>query len=476
MKKPNNSYVFSVGEAIERLRKQLERLLRPPRLAPVPVPAGERRYRARYYGTIAALAAFGSVSMAFSPVQAAGSTSLRNSTAGTILLDVQRNGEAWYVNPQTTKRHYLGRPADAFRIMRELGLGITNAKLATIPPAPGHSAAVAGIQIDENATSTAELFDSDLTNNLSGRILLQVEANGEAWYVNPKDKRRYYLGRPADAFAVMRATGLGITKKDLALVPKDVLDESIDEYSSYTYTTRTSVEGKEFKADILEIDLDDPTLEIITDTADDTTCTSNCKAKSLADFVEDNGGFAGIPGSYFCPADYGSCSSRSNTYFNPVYNTRAGTLINANQLKWWTTGPLLVFDSENRYYYFKDTHKDFISEAHFKATHGVDIHAAMGNQPRLIQDGLNYVIEWELDEKQKTAVAPRAALAVKGRTLYAVIVYNATIPELASVLRNMEVDYAINLDGGYTTALYYNGVYKEGPRRDFPNAVIFRKK
>jgi exopolysaccharide biosynthesis protein len=89
---------------------------------------------------------------------------------------------------------------------------------------------------------------------------------------------------------------------------------------------------------------------------------------------------------------------------------------------------------------------------------------------------LNYVITWELDEKQKETKAPRAALAVKNHTLYAVIVYSATIPDLASVLRNMEVDYAINLDGGYTTALYYNGVYKEGPRRDFPNAVVFRKK
>ena len=52
--------------------------------------------------------------------------------AGRILLQVQSKGEAWYVNPVTLKRHYLGRPADAFKIMREQGLGITNKDLTSI--------------------------------------------------------------------------------------------------------------------------------------------------------------------------------------------------------------------------------------------------------------------------------------------------------------------------------------------------------
>ncbi len=44
-------------------------------------------------------------------------------------MDVEQNGEAYYVNPDDLKGYYLNRPADAFRIMRELGLGITNNKL-----------------------------------------------------------------------------------------------------------------------------------------------------------------------------------------------------------------------------------------------------------------------------------------------------------------------------------------------------------
>ncbi len=41
-------------------------------------------------------------------------------------MDVEQNGEAYYVNPDDLKGYYLNRPADAFNIMREFGLGITN--------------------------------------------------------------------------------------------------------------------------------------------------------------------------------------------------------------------------------------------------------------------------------------------------------------------------------------------------------------
>ena len=39
---------------------------------------------------------------------------------------------AYYVNPLNLKMYYLGRPADAFSVMRSLGLGITNANLRQI--------------------------------------------------------------------------------------------------------------------------------------------------------------------------------------------------------------------------------------------------------------------------------------------------------------------------------------------------------
>jgi uncharacterized protein (TIGR02145 family) len=132
---------------------------------------------------------------------------LSDSLSGRILLQVQENGEAWYLNPQTKKRHFLGRPEDAFLVMREQGLGISNANLAKIPIA---------LDNPRDSINTAKLnFDQNFSKAQAGKILLQVEKNGEAWYVNPLNNKRYFLGRPADAFLVMRTLGLGITNNDL---------------------------------------------------------------------------------------------------------------------------------------------------------------------------------------------------------------------------------------------------------------------
>ena len=93
------------------------------------------------------------------PLNLAQAESLSSSLKGRILLQVEANGEAWYVNPVSEKRFYLGRPADAFRVMREQGLGISNK--------------------DYNS------FKNAVPLRLAGKILLKVEDHGEAYYINP---------------------------------------------------------------------------------------------------------------------------------------------------------------------------------------------------------------------------------------------------------------------------------------------------
>ena len=58
----------------------------------------------------------------------------------------------------------------------------------------------------------------------SGKIYLQVEKNGVAWYISPVNNYRYYLGRPADAFNVMRNLGLGTPNSTLAQIPVGLLN------------------------------------------------------------------------------------------------------------------------------------------------------------------------------------------------------------------------------------------------------------
>jgi len=49
-------------------------------------------------------------------------------------------------------------------------------------------------------------IDLKFAASQKGRILLSVQGNNEAWYVNPKDNKRYFLGRPADAVKALEGT------------------------------------------------------------------------------------------------------------------------------------------------------------------------------------------------------------------------------------------------------------------------------
>ena len=49
-----------------------------------------------------------------------------------LLIRTQKNGEAYYVNPQNQKLHFLGKPKDAFKVMRDLGVGINNENIRKI--------------------------------------------------------------------------------------------------------------------------------------------------------------------------------------------------------------------------------------------------------------------------------------------------------------------------------------------------------
>lgn len=173
---------------------------------------------------------------------------LSRKLAGKILLQVENNGEAWYVNPANFKKYYLNRPQNAFDIMRDLSIGITNKDLNKIDigllESNNNDKDNDGLDDDlEYALGTnPQKADSDddgfsdrqeIENNYNplgegsiniiesftekhlGKIFLQTENAGQAWYINPSDKKRYFLNRPADAFNIMKELGLGITNENI---------------------------------------------------------------------------------------------------------------------------------------------------------------------------------------------------------------------------------------------------------------------
>lgn len=132
------------------------------------------------------------------PVQIIKGSHYAGERIGYILLQVEENGEAWYVYPETGKMYYMGRPKDAFNLMKSLSLGASHDYIIN-----------------------TDIFPA----RLAGMILLDVEQNGEAYYIYPKNLEKYYLGRPADAFRIMRELGQGISNEGLANIPIGEVDE-----------------------------------------------------------------------------------------------------------------------------------------------------------------------------------------------------------------------------------------------------------
>lgn len=135
-------------------------------------------------------------------------SSILDHTRGQILLQVEDLGQAWYVDPVSEMRVYLQNGSIAYKLMSSIGLGITTNDLEKIP-----ASSLAFIKTQESICSS-----SSFAKELSGRILLQVENLGEAWYVYPENCRRIYLRDGETAYQIMRELGLGITNKNLELI------------------------------------------------------------------------------------------------------------------------------------------------------------------------------------------------------------------------------------------------------------------
>ena len=145
-----------------------------------------------------------------SPSDSSGSSDSSNSSttsslisrlAGNIMLMVDHHGEAWYIDPVSRMRYYLKDGPTAYEFLRTFGLGITNADLAKIP------------------TEDDAYGGGALATQLSGRILIQVEEHGEAWYINPADLKRYYLKDGAAAYEIMRELSVGTLKEWITEIP-----------------------------------------------------------------------------------------------------------------------------------------------------------------------------------------------------------------------------------------------------------------
>lgn len=88
-------------------------------------------------------------------------------------------------------------------------------------------------------------YDAKLVARLKGQILLQADGKGEAWYVNPKDGKRYYMKDGETAFAMLRKFGLGVKTSDLEKIPVGDINASV--VSNQAVPAQQTTKAKEWK-------------------------------------------------------------------------------------------------------------------------------------------------------------------------------------------------------------------------------------
>jgi len=200
---------------------------------------------------------------------------------------------------------------------------------------------------------------------------------------------------------------------------------------------------------------------MIVDTASDSDCSNDCPVLPLATYVSRTGAFAGINGSYFCPAEYPSCAGKTNTFDLLVMNYKKTYFNSGNNV--YSNNPAVIFG---------DSYIRFVGSA---SSWGRDTspNGVLSNYPLLVSGG-NVSFGGD-DDPKKGSKGGRSFVANKGNTVYIGVVHSATVAESARVLKTLGMENALNLDDGGSTALWSGG-YKVGPGRNLPNVILFVRK
>lgn len=203
-------------------------------------------------------------------------------------------------------------------------------------------------------------------------------------------------------------------------------------------------------------------VRVRTVTAGNVDCFSACPAKPLAQYVAENGAYAAIHGSYFCPPDYAPCADKVNTFDYAVYNSNLSTWINPRHLA-NPVNALFAFNGST-----VTAYRRVSSFPRGPVTAGIS------NFPLVLQNGVQLDVSADIDANQAKR-ATRGVIATDGTYIYLAVIGSATVPEIALVMKALGARDAMNLDGGGSVAMWIGGNYVVGPGRQLPNAILLLK-
>ncbi len=267
----------------------------------------------------------------------------------------------------------------------------------------------------------------------------------------------------ASASATLDSLGKQMTDEQAKIAATFIIPENIPSQNTPPASgfsrQRVSTDFGDFLVDIITADLN--STRVVVDTGSDSDCKDNCPVFSLADYVSRSGAYAGVNGSYFCPADYPSCAGKTNSFDTLAMNKNKKYLNSDNNI--YSIVPAVIFSGNSA---------RFISASeNWGRDTGVD--GVLANQPLLLSSG-NVVFGGNSEPKQSSQ-GNRSFVGATGTNAYIGVVHNASVVEVAKVLQKMGIQDALNLDSGGSTALWIGG-YKDGPGRNIPNAILFLHK
>ena len=283
------------------------------------------------------------------------------------------------------------------------------------------------------------------TQPLEAEFALVLSQLGKQDYVNAR-KTLLKLTTDIETLKTLLATS--------GAIPADLKTSNTLPTSGYSRQV-VNTDAGQFVIDIVAAELNSTKVQVETASAGD--CKDNCPLGALADFVARSGGFAGINGPYFCPAEYPSCVGKTNSYDTLMMNKNKFYFNSDNNV--YSVVPAFIFSGNGaRVVNSSDAGRDS----------GVD--AVIAAQPALVFGGQ---IAFTGDGDPKKNVRTSCSfIAVKGNTVYIGVVRAASVAEVAKVMKTLGVDNALNLDSGGSTAFMANGKYVAGPGRQTPFGIV----
>lgn len=121
---------------------------------------------------------------------------IKQTYSGSFLVeDNNFDHHYWYIDPDTQERYLIKDGVSVSRLLKKIGVAT-------------HDKELDKISTDHNAGYEKR-----------GEILIQVDKNGEAWYVNPIDLKKYYIQNGKDGFATIQNLALDISAIKLNAIP-----------------------------------------------------------------------------------------------------------------------------------------------------------------------------------------------------------------------------------------------------------------